>query len=81
MSKIMFMAGSAGRPGHFFDHKMGYDFQTLADVLQRAGFSRVERVSYGNSDQPAFAAVDASSQAAGLRFDGVGHALLVEATR
>jgi hypothetical protein len=81
MSKIMFMAGSAGRPGHFFDHKMGYDFQTLADVLQRAGFSRVERVSYGNSGQPAFAAVDASSQAAGLRFDGVGHALLVEATR
>jgi hypothetical protein len=81
LSKIMFMAGSAGRPGHFFDHKIGYDFPTLAEVLQRAGFSRVERVSYGNSDHAAFVAVDASSEAAGLRFDGVGHALLVEATR
>jgi hypothetical protein len=81
MSKIMFMAGSAGRPGHFFDHKMGYDFDTLAGMLQRAGFSRVERVSYGSSANPAFVAVDASSEAAGLRFDGVGHALLIEATR
>lgn len=81
MSKIMFMAGSAGRPGHFFDHKMGYDFTTLEALLQRAGFSRVERVSYGSSVHPAFVAVDASSEAAGLRFDGVGHALLIEATR
>lgn len=81
MAKIMFMAGSAGRPGHFFDHKMGYDFTTLADVLQRAGFSRIERVSYGSSAHPAFVTVDASSEAAGLRFDGVGHALLIEATR
>lgn len=81
MAKTMFMAGSAGRPGHFFDHKMGYDFDTLAAMLRRAGFGRVERVSYGSSSKPAFMDVDASSEAAGLRFDGVGHALLIEATR
>lgn len=81
MAKIMFMAGSAWRPGNFFDHKMGYDFDSLAALLRAAGFSRVEPASYGRDSQPAFLAADASSEPAGFRFDGIGHALMVEATR
>lgn len=43
---------------HNHGHKMGYDFETLANVLERAGFHRIRRTMVQESDLPDIAEVE-----------------------
>lgn len=72
-------AGAGGGAAEFFDsHKFGYDFDTLAGALVRAGFRDVERSGFMASADPVLR-VDASSSVAGARHGDVHYALFVEA--
>jgi predicted SAM-dependent methyltransferase len=53
-------------------HKFAYDYATLADLFQRAGFERVERAAFNRSRQPWF---DSDSP------DRAGESLYVEGIR
>lgn len=81
LSKVMMMAGSALRSGWFFEHKMGYDFETLAALLRTAGFEAIERSRYGGSDHENLSEMDETSTAAGLCYEDVANTLFVEATK
>lgn len=80
-SKVMLMAGSAVRSGWFFEHKMGYDFDTLADLLRRAGFPGVERSRFGESAHEPLRGMDHTSGPAKLAYGDVANTLFIEATK
>jgi predicted SAM-dependent methyltransferase len=46
---VMMYGGTQSRPGMFFLHKYGYDFQTLGSLLEEAGFSTVRRCRFQGS--------------------------------
>lgn len=81
LSKVMLMSGSAMKPGGWFEHKMGYDFETLSNLLMYAGFSSVQRSCFGETDYAEFQAADRSSNASQLRFANIENSLFVEATK
>jgi len=81
LSKVMLMSGSAMRPGAWFDHKMGYDFETLSKLLTHVGFSSVQRSHFGGSDHPELQTADRCSHASQLRFANIENSLFVEATK
>jgi predicted SAM-dependent methyltransferase len=81
LSKVMLMAGSAARSGWFFEHKMGYDFDTLADLLRRAGFGAVERSRFGESAHEPLRGMDQTSGPAKLAYGDVANTLFIEATK
>jgi predicted SAM-dependent methyltransferase len=81
LSKVMMMAGSALRSGSFFEHKMGYDFETLAALLRNAGFEAIERSRFGGSGHESLVTMDETSTAAGLSYEDVANTLFVEATK
>jgi predicted SAM-dependent methyltransferase len=73
-------AGACARPDHFFDHKFGYDFQTLSAFLREAGFQKVMRSAYMESACPILR-VDDSSSVAHMEFNGISNSLFVEAIK
>jgi predicted SAM-dependent methyltransferase len=81
LSKVMLMAGSVARSGWFFEHKMGYDFDTLADLLRRAGFAAVERSRFGESAHEPLRGMDHTSGPAKLAYGDVANTLFIEATK
>ena len=81
MDYLQGMSGTGmGRgPGGFFDHKMGYDFDTLARLLRTAGFARVERREYMQSDHVELR-IDHVSHDASFGHAGQSYNLFVEAS-
>jgi predicted SAM-dependent methyltransferase len=73
-------AGAGIRPGDFWGHKYGYDFETLATLLREAGFSRVEQSEYMKSEHGELR-IDAASQAAGFMYREASYSLFVEAIK
>lgn len=74
-------AGAGPDPGRLFDaHKYGYDFETLAHLLRRAGFTRVERSDYMGSAHETLR-VDDASLVAGAKYGDEYYSLFVEATK
>lgn len=81
LAKTMLMGGSAVKAGAWFDHKMGYDFETLAHMLRQAGFSSIERRRFGESQHTEFLEVDRSSGVSRLQFADTDNSLFVEASK
>jgi predicted SAM-dependent methyltransferase len=74
-------AGAGPDPAHIFQaHKFGYDFETLARALARAGFVEIERSGYMQSRDVALR-VDENSEVAGAVHGGRYYSLFVEATK
>jgi Methyltransferase domain len=81
LESFLGFAGVGPYPGFFgLSHKWGYDFETLAHVLERSGFQGVVRSTYQGSAQPEFR-VDHASSYAGANVDGRYYSLFVEARR
>ena len=49
LEMVLKNAGAAVKPGSLWGHKHGYDFETLSQVLQEAGFTYIERSDYMTS--------------------------------
>jgi predicted SAM-dependent methyltransferase len=81
MAKLMSMSGSAQKSGHWFDHKMGYDFETLGRLLRKAGFSEVKQSQFETSDFAVLREMDRLSHAAGLELGGIANSLFVDAVK
>ncbi|MEM7086660.1 MAG: methyltransferase domain-containing protein [Bacteroidota bacterium] len=81
MSKVMMMAGSAIKPSGWFEHKMGYDFETLSQLFIDAGFSKCERSKFEASIHPALKKIDAYSKVTGFEFANVENSLFIEAIK
>jgi predicted SAM-dependent methyltransferase len=64
-------------PSEFFMHKFGYDYETLAKIAERAGYTSVARSSYMASAHPELR-VDEISIAARLAYNGEHYSLFVE---
>lgn len=79
LENVLAWAGTGRAPSHFFDHKWGYDFETLAAVLREAGFARVERSAFMASEHPALR-IDDTSRDAGFGADDGRYSLFVDAS-
>jgi predicted SAM-dependent methyltransferase len=74
-------AGAGPDPAHIFQaHKFGYDFETLARALARAGFVEIERSGYMQSRDVELR-VDENSEVAGAVHGGRHYSLFVEAIK
>jgi Methyltransferase domain len=73
-------AGAGVKPGNFWGHKHGYDFETLSHVLRRAGFSSVERSEYMESKHEDLR-IDAVSLTAGREHAKAKFSMFVDATK
>jgi hypothetical protein len=73
-------AGAGVKPGSFWGHKHGYDFETLSFVLRRAGFTSVERSEYMES-RHADLRIDAFSLTAGREHAETKFSMFVDATK
>jgi predicted SAM-dependent methyltransferase len=71
-------AGTRTRPGEFFEHKFGYDFELLESMLKEAGFTRITRSGWMESDDPALR-VDDKATFSSMTFAGIPNSLFVEA--
>lgn len=60
---VLQYAGTQGRPGQFFHHKYGYDHETLLALLEEAGFARVRRAEFQDSEHAALRIDDQCSAA------------------
>lgn len=81
MSKVMWMAGSAMRPSGWFEHKMGYDFETLSQLVIDAGFSTCEHSKFEASSHKALVGIDSYSKNTSFEFGNVENSLFIEATK
>lgn len=73
-------AGAFPDPAAFFEtHKYGYDFETLAALLNNVGFEQVRRCRFQGSDDPVLR-VDDHSYVAGAVHDDGYFSLFVEAS-
>lgn len=81
MSKVMMMAGSASRPANWFEHKMGYDFETLSSMFIAAGYSSCDRSYFEASEYPLLKDIDSYSKVTGQEFSSVENSLFVEAKK
>ncbi|MBL4604121.1 MAG: methyltransferase domain-containing protein [Flavobacteriaceae bacterium] len=81
MSKVMMMAGSAIKPSGWFEHKMGYDFETLSQLFMDAGFSKCERSNFEASTHQALREIDSYSKVTGFEFANVENSLFIEAIK
>jgi hypothetical protein len=77
---ILKNAGTGIKPGRFWGHKHGYDFQTLAHDLRQAGFTRVERSEYMKSPHPPLL-IDDTGKTTDLKFRDSHFSTFVEATK
>jgi predicted SAM-dependent methyltransferase len=73
-------AGAGIKPGDFWGHKYGYDFETLAALLRAAGFTHIERSEYMKSRHNALR-IDEASEAAGFKYQDTYYSLFVEAAK
>ncbi len=80
LEQVLSYAGANKPPYNFWGHRFGYDFETLRELLRRAGFRRIERSSYMKSRHRALR-VDTASDYAGARTRGRHYSLFVEARR
>ena len=72
-------AGAFPDPAAFFEaHKYGYDFATLARLLQSHGFTEVTRSDYMTSPDPELQ-IDDRSSVASAGYDHGRFSLFVEA--
>lgn len=81
MSKVMMMAGSASKPSGWFEHKMGYDFQTLSQLFIEAGYAKCERSKFEASPHAVLQEIDSYSRVTGFEFANVENSLFIEATK
>jgi hypothetical protein len=80
MESFLGYAGVGAHPGMFAEaHKYGYDFETVAQILQDAGFREIKRCTFQGSEDPMMRIDDMSSYA-GAQADGRYYSLFVEAT-
>jgi SAM-dependent methyltransferase len=80
LESFLSYAGAGPTPDALFEHhKFGYDFETLARALQRAGFVDVRRCGYQQSPHAELRVDDASSNAA-AKHGGEHYSLFVEAS-
>lgn len=81
LESFLAYAGAGPDPAWLFQaHKFGYDFETLARALERAGFVDIERSAFMASVDPALR-VDANSQVASARHGERFYSLFVEAVK
>ena len=80
LEAILGYLGAPEIPGALTQHKYGYDFPTLALVLQDAGFQNIERSSFMGSRHDALR-VDDTSFVAEANVDGRYASLFVEAQK
>ncbi len=81
LAVVMRAAGSATRSVGWFEHKMGYDFATLSDLLQRAGFAKVEHSSFGSSQEVALQEMDTLVGETEFEQDRLHYSLFVDAQK
>lgn len=81
LAKVMRAAGSAARPTGWFEHKMGYDFATLADLLGAAGFDNIEHSSFQSSRDTVLREMDALVGETELEHDRLEYSLFVDAVK
>ncbi|HTP40013.1 MAG TPA: methyltransferase domain-containing protein [Steroidobacteraceae bacterium] len=73
-------SGVGAEPAHLFEsHKYGYDFETLARELDKAGFTQVERSTYMGSRHEALR-VDDASAVAKAKYGERYYSLFIEAS-
>ena len=72
--------GAGVKPGSFWGHKHGYDFQTLSHVLHQAGFTSIERSEYMESKHEDLR-IDEASLIAGHEHAEIKFSMFVEATK
>jgi SAM-dependent methyltransferase len=80
LARLLAYAGAGALPGDLGAHKFGYDFETLAALLRRAGFDSVERSTFNGGRHPALR-IDDLSAAASLAAGETHYSLFVEASR
>jgi SAM-dependent methyltransferase len=73
-------AGMRARPGEFFEHKFGFDFETLSALLHRAGFVHVISSRYMESTDPDLR-IDDAGTFSHFAFNGIPNSLFVEARK
>jgi len=81
LAKVMRAAGSATRPAGWFEHKMGYDFATLADLLRATGFETIEHSSFRSSRDSKLREMDALVGETELEQDRLEYSLFVDASK
>jgi SAM-dependent methyltransferase len=82
LAELLDYAGSGPRfrPEIFFGHKFGYDWETLAALLEEAGFREITRSSYMESAIPGLN-LDGYSDFAGMEHAGALNSLFVDARK
>ena len=81
LENFLAYAGAGPDPAYVFEaHKFGYDFETLAKALERAGFGGIERSDYMGS-RHAELQVDCHSAVASANYGGRYYSLFVEASK
>ena len=74
-------AGAGTQPSSFFDrHKYGYDYETLENLLRKAGFHAVSRSEYMQSPHTTLR-IDHGTTVAGAKYRNEYYSLFVEARR
>jgi predicted SAM-dependent methyltransferase len=81
LEQVLGYAGAGVGPASGVDgHRFGYDFETLRQLLRRAGFTRIVRSRYMGSRIPGLR-VDDASHVSGARYGRRYFSLFVEAQR
>ena len=81
LAEVLMYAGVGIDPGWQFEaHKFAYDFSTLAQALERAGFIEIVRSEFQASEHPELL-VDEISAVAKATYGGRHYSLFVEARR
>ena len=80
LESFLSYAGAGAPPGSFArSHKFGFDFETLAKVLRRAGFSEVRQSEYMQSEDSVLR-LDEVSDVASAKYGDKYYSLFVEAS-
>ena len=81
MTKVMMMAGSSSKTGMLFEHKMGYDFNTLSELFILAGFNKCKQSKFEMSSHKLLREIDSHSIVTGHEFATIENSLFVEGTK
>ncbi len=74
-------AGANVKPGNFLEHKYGYDYETLEQLLREAGFKNITRSDYMASKYKILRIDDTASHVANFKIHEAHYSLFVEAQR
>lgn len=72
--------GIRSRPGRFFDHKFGYDYETLGSLLRDVGFAEIRQCAYMQSPDPVLR-IDNAGVVTESVLDGIPNTLFVECVK